>query len=395
MISMKVVYMDHAATTPVDPRVLEAMLPTLTEVYGNASSIHQVGQAARKLVEDARLKVASAIHAKPGEIYFTAGGTEADNTAVFGVTEALKDKKGKHVITTGIEHHAIYDTFLWLKEQGFEVTTLPVDEFGRVNPKDVEDAIRPDTILVSIMHANNEIGTIQPIAEIGAITRAKGVYFHVDAVQTVGHVPVDVHKMNIDLLSLAAHKFYGPKGVGALYIRRGVRIKQLIHGGAQERGLRPGTENVPGIVGMGKAIELALMSMEEEAKTEQALREKLIQGLLKIEDVRLNGHPTERLPGNVNVSISYIEGESILLSLDLLGICASSGSACTSGSLEPSHVLLNIGLDHPTAHGSLRLTLGRQNTEQEVDYVLQVLPDVIKRLRVMSPIWPGNLIDKK
>jgi len=392
---MKVIYLDHAATTPVDPRVLEAMLPTLTEVYGNASSFHQVGQAARKLVEASREKVAQAIGAKPGEIYFTAGGTEADNMAVFGVTEALKQKKGKHVITTGLEHHAIYDTFLWLKDQGFEVTTLPVDEYGRVNPKDVEAAIRPDTILVSIMHANNEIGTIQPIAEIGAITRQRGVYFHVDAVQTVGHVPIDVKEMNIDLLSMAAHKFYGPKGVGALFIRRGVRIKQQLHGGAQERGLRPGTENVPGIVGMGKAIEIALECMQEEAQKEQALRDKLIQGLLKIPDVRLNGHPSERLPGNVNVSISYIEGESILLSLDLLGICASSGSACTSGSLEPSHVLLNIGLDHPTAHGSLRLTLGRQNTEDEIDYVLQVLPDVVQRLRQMSPIWPGNLIEKK
>ncbi len=392
---MKVIYLDHAATTPVDPRVLEAMLPTLTEVYGNASSFHQVGQAARKLVEASREKVAQAIGAKPGEIYFTAGGTEADNMAVFGVTEALKQKKGKHVITTGIEHHAIYDTFLWLKEQGFDVTTLPVDEYGRVNPKDVDAAIRPDTILVSIMHANNEIGTIQPIAEIGAITCQRGVYFHVDAVQTVGHVPIDVKEMNIDLLSMAAHKFYGPKGVGAIYIRRGVRIKQQLHGGAQERGLRPGTENVPGIVGMGKAIEIALECMQEEAQKEQALRNKLIQGLLKIPDVRLNGHPTERLPGNVNVSIAYIEGESILLSLDLLGICASSGSACTSGSLEPSHVLLNIGLDHPTAHGSLRLTLGRQNTDDEIDYVLQVLPDVVQRLRQMSPIWPGNLIEKK
>lgn len=392
---MKVIYLDHAATTPVDPRVLEAMLPTLTEVYGNASSFHQVGQAARKLVEASREKVAQAIGAKPGEIYFTAGGTEADNMAVFGVTEALKQKKGKHVITTGIEHHAIYDTFLWLKEQGFDVTTLPVDEYGRVNPNDVDAAIRPDTILVSIMHANNEIGTIQPIAEIGAITRQRGVYFHVDAVQTVGHVPIDVKEMNIDLLSMAAHKFYGPKGVGAIYIRRGVRIKQQLHGGAQERGLRPGTENVPGIVGMGKAIEIALECMQEEAQKEQALRNKLIQGLLKIPDVRLNGHPTERLPGNVNVSIAYIEGESILLSLDLLGICASSGSACTSGSLEPSHVLLNIGLDHPTAHGSLRLTLGRQNTDDEIDYVLQVLPDVVQRLRQMSPIWPGNLIEKK
>lgn len=392
---MKSIYMDHAATTPVDPRVLEAMLPTLTQVYGNASSVHHIGQEARKLVEEAREKVATALNAKPGEIYFTAGGTEADNLAVLGVAEALKEKKGRHVITTGIEHHAIFDSFLWLKENGYEVTEIPVDEYGRVNPLDVEKAIRSDTILVSIMHANNEIGTIQPIAEIGAITRAKGVYFHVDAVQTVGHIPVDVQSMNIDLLSLAAHKFYGPKGVGALFLRRGVRIKQHLHGGAQERGLRPGTENVPGIVGMGKAIEIAIATMREEAEKERALRDKLIAGLLQISDVRLNGHPTERLPGNVNVSISYIEGESILLSLDLQGICASSGSACTSGSLEPSHVLLNIGLDHPTAHGSLRLTLGRQNTMDEVDYVLNVLPEIVQRLRQMSPIWPANLIQEK
>ena len=392
---MKSIYMDHAATTPVDPRVLEAMLPTLTQVYGNASSVRHIGQEGRKLVEEAREKVATALNAKPGEIYFTAGGTEADNLAVLGVAEALKEKKGRHVITTGIEHHAIFDSFLWLKENGYEVTEVPVDEYGRVNPLDVEKAIRSDTILVSIMHANNEIGTIQPIAEIGAITRAKGVYFHVDAVQTVGHIPVDVQSMNIDLLSLAAHKFYGPKGVGALFLRRGVRIKQHLHGGAQERGLRPGTENVPGIVGMGKAIEIAIATMREEAEKERALRDKLIAGLLQISDVRLNGHPTERLPGNVNVSISYIEGESILLSLDLQGICASSGSACTSGSLEPSHVLLNIGLDHPTAHGSLRLTLGRQNTMDEVDYVLNVLPEIVQRLRQMSPIWPANLIQEK
>ncbi len=392
---MKSIYMDHAATTPVDPRVLEAMLPTLTQVYGNASSVHHIGQEARKLVEEAREKVATALNAKPGEIFFTAGGTEADNLAVLGVAEALKEKKGRHVITTGIEHHAIFDSFLWLKENGYEVTEVPVDEYGRVNPLDVEKAIRSDTILVSIMHANNEIGTIQPIAEIGAITRAKGVYFHVDAVQTVGHIPVDVQSMNIDLLSLAAHKFYGPKGVGALFLRRGVRIKQHLHGGAQERGLRPGTENVPGIVGMGKAIEIAIATMREEADKERVLRDKLIAGLLQISDVRLNGHPTERLPGNVNVSISYIEGESILLSLDLQGICASSGSACTSGSLEPSHVLLNIGLDHPTAHGSLRLTLGRQNTMDEVDYVLNVLPEIVQRLRQMSPIWPANLIQEK
>ncbi|HZW49887.1 MAG TPA: cysteine desulfurase NifS [Bacillota bacterium] len=388
---MKTVYMDHAATTAVDPRVVEEMLPVFTEVYGNASSMHHVGQAARKLVEEARSKVAAAIGANPGEIYFTSGGTEADNLALIGVAEAMGARKGKHMITTGIEHHAIFNSVAWLKENGFDITELPVDQFGMVNPNDVEKAIRPDTILVSIMHANNEIGTIEPIAEIGQICKKHGVYFHVDAVQTVGHLPIDVNEMHIDLLSMSAHKFYGPKGVGALYLRRGVRIKSHLHGGEQEKGLRPGTENVPGIVGLGKAIEIAVAGMAEENIRETALRDKLIAGLLKIPDVRLNGHPTQRLTSNVNVSISYIEGESILLSLDLKGICASSGSACASGSLEPSHVLLAIGLDHPTAHGSLRLTLGRENTEEDVDYVLQVLPEIVQRLRKMSPIYPENL----
>lgn len=388
---MKTIYLDHAATTAVDPRVVEEMLPVFTEVYGNASSMHHVGQAARKLVEEARIKVAAAIGANPGEIYFTSGGTEADNLAVIGVAEAMAARKGKHLITTNIEHHAIFNSFAWLKENGYDITELPVDQYGRVNPNDVEKAIRPDTILVSIMHANNEIGTIQPIAEIGQICKKHGVYFHVDAVQTVGHLPIDVNEMQIDLLSMSAHKFYGPKGVGALYLRRGVRIKSHLHGGEQEKGLRPGTENVPGIVGLGKAIEIAVAGMEEENVREIYLRDKLIAGLLKIPDVRLNGHPTQRLSSNVNVSISYIEGESILLSLDLKGICASSGSACASGSLEPSHVLLAIGLDHPTAHGSLRLTLGRENTEEDVDYVLQVLPEIVRRLRKMSPIYPENL----
>lgn len=388
---MKTIYLDHAATTAVDPRVVEEMLPVFTEVYGNASSMHHVGQAARKLVEEARIKVAAAIGANPGEIYFTSGGTEADNLAVIGVAEAMAARKGKHLITTSIEHHAIFNSFAWLKENGYDITELPVDQYGRVNPNDVEKAIRPDTILVSIMHANNEVGTIQPIAEIGQICKKHGVYFHVDAVQTVGHLPIDVNEMQIDLLSMSAHKFYGPKGVGALYLRRGVRIKSHLHGGEQEKGLRPGTENVPGIVGLGKAIEIAVAGMEEENVRETALRDKLIAGLLKIPDVRLNGHPTQRLSSNVNVSISYIEGESILLSLDLKGICASSGSACASGSLEPSHVLLAIGLDHPTAHGSLRLTLGRENTEEDVDYVLQVLPEIVQRLRKMSPIYPENL----
>lgn len=381
------VYLDHGATTPVAQEVVEAMIPVFTETFGNASSIHGFGREARKLADAAREQVAKAIGATAQEIYFTAGGTEADNLAIVGVAEALGEKKGKHIITTCIEHHAIGETFEHLEKKGFATTVLPVDEHGMVNPADVEKAIRPDTILVSIMHGNNEIGTIQPIAEIGKICKDKGVYLHSDAVQTVGHIPVDVNELGVNLLSMAAHKFYGPKGIGALYVRKGTRIKNIVHGGAQERKLRPGTENVPGIVGMGKAIEIAVRDMDKNNAHLNTLRERLIEGILKIPDTRLNGHPSKRLPGNVNVSIEYIEGESLLLSLDMKGIAASSGSACTSGSLEPSHVLMAIGLSHQTAHGSLRLTIGHENTVEDVDYVLEVLPTIVERLRAMSPIY--------
>lgn len=335
----------------------------------------------------ARDRVAKALNAKSEEIYFTAGGSESDNWAIKGVALANKNK-GNHIITSAIEHHAVLHTCESLEKQGFEITYLPVDQYGMVDPEQVRRAINSNTILVTIMFANNEIGTIQPIKEIGAITRENGIYFHTDAVQAVGHVPIDVNKLNIDLLSLSGHKLYGPKGIGALFIRKGVKISPIIHGGAQERNRRAGTENVPGIVGLGKAVELAYANMEANNKRLINLRDRLIEGILsKIDHVYLNGHPTNRLPGNVNMSFEYIEGESLLLSLDMKGIAASSGSACTSGSLDPSHVLLAIGLSHEIAHGSLRLTLGEENTDEDVDYVLEVLPEIVNRLRAMSPLF--------
>lgn len=381
------IYLDHAATTYMKKEVLDAMMPYLTQNYGNPSSVHSFGREARKAIDKAREQTAKALKARFDEIFFTGGGTESDNWAIKGVALANQNK-GKHIITSAIEHHAVLYTCEFLEKNGFEVTYLPVDSYGMVDPQDVEKAIRPDTILVSIMFANNEIGTIQPIKEIGAITKEKGVYFHTDAVQAVGHVDIDVNDMNIDLLSLSAHKFYGPKGVGALYVRKGTKITPLLHGGAQERNRRAGTENIPGIIGLGKAIELAYENMEENNKHLIRLRDKLINGIMdRIDDVRLNGHPTLRLPGNVNMSFEYIEGESLLLSLDLKGIAASSGSACTSGSLDPSHVLLAIGLSHEIAHGSLRMTLGDENTDEEIDYVLEVLPQIVQRLREMSPLF--------
>lgn len=384
------IYMDNAATTPVREEVLQEILPYFREHYGNASSIYAVAKESKKALEQARLRVATAIGANPEEIYFTAGGSESDNMALRGVTDASRKEK-KHIITTKIEHHAILHTAEYLEKRGVEVTYLDVDEFGRVCPADVEKAIRPETILISVMFANNEIGTIQPIAEIGAIARKNGILFHTDAVQAVGHVPIDVEKMQIDLLSMSGHKLGAPKGVGAIYIRRGTKISPLIFGGAQEKHLRAGTENIPAIVGLGKAAELAVQEMEETTKKLTALRDKLIQGILeKIPDSRLNGHLTERLPGNCNISFAYIEGESMLLLLDALGIAASSGSACTSGSLDPSHVLMAIGLPHEIAHGSLRLTLDRENTEEEVDFVLEKLPAIVQRLRDMSPVYPGK-----
>lgn len=383
---MNRVYMDNAATTPVSPAVLEKMLPYFSECYGNANSIHSTGLDARKALNAARKKVATALNCNPEEVYFTSGGSESDNWALKGVAFANR-KKGNHIITSAIEHHAILHTCEWLEKQGFEITYVPVDADGLVNPADVEAAITDKTILISIMAANNEIGTIEPIEEIAKIAHAHHVLFHTDAVQAIGAIPVDVRAIGCDLLSLSGHKFHGPKGVGALYIKQGTRIDNLIHGGAQERGRRASTENVAGIVGMAEAIELATSNIPEKAARISALRDQLIDGLTALPYVRLNGHRTKRLPGNVNVSVRFIEGESLLLRLDLAGVAASSGSACTSGSLDPSHVLLAIGLPHEIAHGSLRLSLSDTTTQEEVDYVLSVLPGIIEYLRDMSPLY--------
>ncbi|MDY2730313.1 MAG: cysteine desulfurase NifS [Clostridiales bacterium] len=384
---MKNVYMDYSATTYVKPEVFEEMKPYFTEKFGNPSSFYSLARENTIAVMKGREKIAKALNANPDEIYITGGGSEADNWALKGIASAYKNK-GNHIITTKIEHHAILHACEFLEKNGFEVTYLDVDEEGFINLDDLKNAITDKTILVSVMFANNEIGTIEPVKEIGAICHERGVLFHTDAVQAVGHVPIDVKDMNIDLLSLAGHKIYGPKGVGALYIKKGVRIHNLIHGGGQERGRRAGTENVPGIVGLGKAMELAAENLEEHSKRLTALREKLIDGLLKIPYTRLNGpRGDKRLPSNVNVCFRFIEGESILLSLDFEGIAASSGSACTSGSLDPSHVLLAIGLKHEIAHGSLRLTMGDGTTEEDVDYVLEKVPPIIQRLRDMSPLW--------
>lgn len=383
----EIVYFDNAATTPVRPEVYEEMKPYIERYYGNPSSVYAIARDSKKAVDKARAQVATALNAKPEEIFFTGCGSESDNWVIKGVANALKDK-GNHIITTCIEHHAILHTCQFLEENGYEVTYLPVDEDGKVSVDELLKAIRPTTILVSIMFANNEIGTIEPIKEIGAICREKGIYFHTDAVQAVGHVKIDVQDMNIDFLSLSGHKLGAPKGIGALYIRKGCKIKNLIHGGQQERGRRAGTENVIGIVALGKAIELAVDEMEETASKLTYLRDKIINTVLNnIECSRLNGHRTDRLPGNVNISFEFIEGESMLLLLDANGICASSGSACTSGSLDPSHVLLSIGLPHEKAHGSLRISLGYQNTEEEVDKLLEVLPPIVQRLRDMSPLY--------
>ena len=378
------VYMDYAATTPVRPEVLEAMAPYFSERFGNPSSLYALAREAKEAVEEARGRVAAAIGADPGEIFFTAGGTEADNWAIKGT--ALRGK-GNHIVTSAIEHHAVIHPCRALERQGYRVTYLPVDEFGRVDPADAEDAIADETILVSVMAANNEIGTIQPIRAIADIAHDHGVPFHTDAVQAIGAYPVDVDDMGADLLALSAHKFGGPKGAGALYIRRGTRVGTFMDGGAQERGRRAGTENVPGIVGLGRAIEVATADIEGHSRRLAAMRDRLIRGILDdIPDTRLNGHPVERLANNVSVAFRYVEGESILLLLDALGIAASTGSACTSASLEPSHVLTACGLPHEEAHGSLRLTLGSQNTGEDVDYVLSVLPGVIGRLRDISPL---------
>lgn len=386
---MRKVYMDNAATTPLRQDVLDAMMPYLSNIYGNPSSLHYWGQEAHRAVENARHSVAAALNADDAEIVFTGCGTEADNMALKGIAERYQNK-GRHIITSAVEHHAVLHTCQYLEKHGFEVTYVPVDEYGMVSSEQVRNSIRDDTILVSVMFGNNEVGTIMPIKEIGAICHEKGVIFHTDAVQAVGHVPIDVKAMNIDLLSLSAHKLHGPKGVGALYIRKGIVVPPLLHGGAQERGKRAGTENVAGIVGLGKAIEIACADIDGTSRRMAAMRDRLIAGIeSSIPEVKLNGHRTERLPGNVNFSIRYIEGESILLMLDINGIAASSGSACTSGSLDPSHVLLAMGMPHEIAHGSLRLTLGDDTTEADVDYVLEVLPTIVAKLRRMSPLYHG------
>ena len=381
------VYVDNSATTPISKEVLDAMMPWLTEGYGNASSIYSKGREAGWALKAAREKVAECLGAEPSEIYFTSCGSESDNWALKGAMQTLAKKGKKHIITTAFEHHAILHTCQALEKQGFEVTYLPVHENGVVRLEDVEAAIRPDTGLVSIMYANNEIGTIQPIAEIGALCREKKIWFHTDAVQAVGHVEINVKEQNIDMLSLSGHKIHAMKGIGVLYVKKGIVLPNLIDGGGQEKGKRAGTENIAAIVGLAKAIEIATQNIEERAAKTRVLRDKIIDSLLKIERTRLNGDREKRLPGNVNVSFEGIEGESLLLSLDALGICASSGSACTSGSLDPSHVLLSIGLIHEVAHGSLRISLDDANTEDEVDYILEVLPGIIERLRAMSPLW--------
>ena len=378
------VYMDHSSTTPVDPVVAEAMHPFFSGKYGNPSSLYTIGREAKRAIEEARQKVADLIGAKKEEIFFTGSGTESDNLAIKGIAYKNREK-GNHIITSSIEHHAVLNTCKFLEKQGFNITYIPVSHEGLVNPDDVEKAITKETILISIMHANNEIGTIQPVREIGKIAKENEIPFHTDAIQTAGKIPVNVDDLNVDLLSLSAHKMYGPKGVGALYIRKGTRLEPLLHGGGHERNMRPGTENVPGIVGFGKAAELAKEHLPDEEKL-AVLRDSLIKGILEIEDSYLNGHTTKRLPNNANFRFSFIEGESMVLTLDMNGIAASTGSACSSTSLEPSHVLTALGLKPEEAHGSLRLTLGTGNTQEDVDYVVSVLPGIVEKLRMMSPL---------
>lgn len=381
------IYADNAATTRVSEPVLQAMMPYFTEQYGNASSIYELGRSAKKALETARETVAKSIGVEPSEIFFTSCGSESDNWAIRSVCERLAAKGKKHIITSVFEHHAILHTCQAMEKNGFEVTYLPVYENGIVKPEDVKNAIREDTAIVTIMYANNEIGTIQPVEEIAAICREKGVIFHTDAVQAVGHVKIDVHAQGIDMLSVSGHKIHAQKGVGALYVRKGIPMTNLIYGGAQERNRRAGTENLPAIVGFAKAMELANTDIEERGRKTAVLRDRLIDGILKLPRTRLNGDREKRLPGTVNISIEGVEGESLLLMLDMNGICASSGSACTSGSLDPSHVLLALGLKHEVAHGSLRLSINEDTTDEDVDYILEVVPKVVNRLRDMSPLW--------
>jgi cysteine desulfurase len=383
----KLIYFDYAATTPVHPEVLAVMMPYFTEKFGNPSTLYKLGSEAREAVEEARQKVAGAIGAKPEEIYFTSGATESDNWAIIG-TALAQEAKGKHIITSAIEHHAVLDTCKFLEKLGWRLTILPVDSDGLVDPEDVRSAITNETVLISVMHSNNEIGVIEPISEIGAIAKERGIIFHTDVTQSLGKVPLNVDELNVDLLSLSGHKIYGPKGIGALYIRKGVKISPYMHGGGQERKKRAGTHNVPGIVGLGKATEIVIRDMANESARLEKLRDKLIEGILEqIPDSRLNGHRTKRLPNNVNVCITGVEGESMILLLDHYGICASSGSACTSGDLSASHVLLALGLPHELAHGSLRLTLGKDNTEDDISRFLEVFPKIVSNLRAMSPLY--------
>lgn len=383
----KLIYLDNAATTKTAPEVLEAMIPYFTEYYGNPSSVYDFAGISKKALDESRETIANALHAKENEIYFTAGGSEADNWALKATAEAYA-AKGKHIITTKIEHHAILHTGEYLEKLGYEVTYLDVDEFGVVKLEQLKKAIRPDTILISVMFANNEIGTIQPIKEIGEIAHEQGILFHTDAVQAFGQVPIDVDEYHIDMLSASGHKLNGPKGIGFLYIRKGVKIRSFVHGGAQERKRRAGTENVPGIVGLGKAVELAVNTMEERTAKEKELRDYLIDRVLKeVPYTRLNGHRTNRLPNNANFSFQFVEGESLLIMLDMDGICGSSGSACTSGSLDPSHVLLAIGLPHEIAHGSLRLTLSAETTKEDIDFVVESIKKIVTKLRSMSPLY--------
>ncbi len=389
------IYADNAATTQVSEEVLNAMMPYFRTEYGNASSIYKLGRDAQAAIVRARETVAAAIGADPSEIYFTSCGSEADNWAVKGICERLAPKGKKHIVTSVFEHHAILHTCQDMEKKGYEVTYVPIDSEGMVNPEDIRNAIRDDTALVTIMYANNEIGTIQPIEEIAEICHEKGVVFHTDAVQAVGHVEIDVHKQGIDMLSLSGHKIHAQKGIGALYVRKGLSLPNLIHGGAQERNKRAGTENIPAIVGLAKAMEIACNNIPEKAAKITKMRNRLIDGILKIERTRLNGSREKRLPGNCNISIEGIEGESLLLMLDMYGICASSGSACTSGSLDPSHVLLALGLKHEVAHGSLRLSIDESFTDEDIDYILDAVPKVVERLRAMSPLWEKIVKNEK
>ena len=384
---MRRIYMDHGATTPPHAAVIEAMMPYFQQHYGNPSSVHSFGREARRALDESREKTALNLGAAPDEIIFTSGGTEANNLAIQGVVEALASK-GRHLITSAVEHHAVLDTVNILAKKGCELTVLPVDRCGMVDPDDLRKAIRPDTVLVTIMTANNEIGSIQPVEELSRICREKDVLFHTDAVQAIGNIPLDLRELPIDLLSLSAHKFYGPKGIGALFVRKGTKLGKLMFGGGQERKMRPGTENLPAIVGLAKAMEMATTDIPAKSAAITALRDRLIERLMQeIDALQLNGHPVHRLAGNVNISVNFVEGEGLLLDLDIKGIAASSGSACTSGSLEASHVLMACGMDHQTAHGSLRLTLGHGNTMDEVDYTVEMLKDSVERLRGMSSLY--------